>query len=171
MGQNNLVKILIIAVIIAAFVLLGWFLIAGKSGRTPAAQNNVPGKTGENDAASRSSANIPQVVENKVESAGEQKLSRDIPHYEQTEKIESYELRYPNSTQVQDVYRFYSSKTMDENLSYYTDWAGKNGWKVANTIKENSVYSLYLNGTKESLAVKISKDNGKVKVSIDLLNF
>lgn len=113
--------------------------------------------------------NIPYVTKEQGENLGQKRISEEIPHYEQTEKIESYTLKYPNSDKIQDVYRFYSSKSMDENLAYYTDWAKKNEWSEANVVKENNLYSLYLTKSKEMLVVKISKENDKVRVNFDLV--
>lgn len=113
--------------------------------------------------------NIPYVTKDQGENLGQKKLSEEIPHYEQTEKIESYTLKYPNSAKIQDVYRFYSSKSMDENLAYYTDWAKKNEWDEANVVKEDNLFSLYLTKSKEMLVVKISKEEDKVNVNLDLV--
>lgn len=169
MNKNNLIKIVIIIVALSGMILLNWlFLFDGKTSKiSETAQNAIQ----EKKISSPEIANTPQPVEIKGENLGQQKLSEEIPHYEQMEKIEAYTLKYPNSARIQDVYRFYSAKSMAENLTYYTGWAAKNNWISVNTVKEKDVYSLYLTKAKdaETLVVKISQDENKVKVNLDLL--
>lgn len=171
MNKNNLVKIVVVLIALAGVMLLGWLTLVGGKSKTPKIAQNIIQKE-ENkqlkNAISPETANIPQVVETSEKKISE-KLSQEIPHYEQTEKIQAHTLKYPNSTQTQDVYWFYSAKSMDENLAYYTDWAKKNEWTVVNTVKEKDVFSLYLTKAEETLVMKTTKDNNKVRVSLDLL--
>lgn len=158
-SQKKIVKIILILMALGVF---GWLIFINKSS-DPTMNPTI--KQPESPPAV-----TPQVVQStEKESSSLQKLSQDIPHYEQSEKIESYTLQYPNSTRTQDVYRFYSLKNMDENLSFYTGWASSNGWKIENTVKEASVYSLYLTKEEETLVVKISSMEEKIKISLDLL--
>lgn len=165
--QNNLVKIALIVLALASIVIVGWIIFSDKP---PAPVEDSNQKAVNQKESSVVKPVTPQVVqESEEKNSNLQELSQNIPHYEETEKIESYTLKYPDSTQTQDVYRFFSSKSMDENLSYYTEWAGKNEWKIENTVKENEIYSLYLIRNNQTLVVKINTIGEKVKVSLDFL--
>lgn len=162
-GQKNLIKAVLVLMALGVF---GWLIFINKYSASVINPATNDLKQQSNDPA----AVTPQVIQpTEKESPSLQELSQGIPHYEQSEKIESYTLQYPNSTKTQDVYRFYSLKNMDENLSFYTDWATTNGWKIENTVKEASIYSLYLTKEEETLVVKISSMGEKIKISLDLL--
>lgn len=111
--------------------------------------------------------NIPKIIEIKEEDF--KAVFQAVPYYEEKQKIESYVLQYPNSGKKQYVYRFYSSKSLDEILKFYRDWAKKNNWHEANLVKENNFYSLYLTQSNDMLVAKIFKDNDKVIVNLDLV--
>ncbi len=165
--QDNSIKIVLIFLALASIAVVGWVIYFDNS---PDQVENVNQNISGKEDPSAAKPVTPQVVrQNEEENSNLRELSQTIPHYEEAEKIESYTLKYPNSTQVQDVYRFYSSKNMDENLSFYTDWAGKNEWTVENSIKEKDIYSLYLIKADRTLVVKISSAGEKIKVSLDFL--
>lgn len=164
-NQNSVIKGIILFLGVAIIVLLGWIMFFQKPNKTPAAI--APQKTEKKPSVS--SSNIPQAVKTSEKEDLLKTVFKDIPHFEQTEKVDFYTLQYPDSTKMQDVYQFYSKKSMDEALAFYQDWAKKNGWSEANVVKENNLFSLYLIKSEEKLVVKISKENNKVKVNLDLL--
>lgn len=163
------IKIVLILAALTGLIILGWLIISKEKPKAAEVATNA-GQSQEQPekVLSPEAANIPKITE-APEAKINEKLSKEIPRYGQTEKIEAYTLKYPNSNQLQDVYRFYSSKTMAENLTYYTGWAKENGWAVVNTVKEKDALSLYLTKAGETLVMKTVKNNDKVKVSLDLL--
>lgn len=169
MKKNNYLKIVLILAALAGLIILGRLILSKEKPETvEVAPNTKQREEQPANTLSPETVNLPQAAaESEVKTS--EKLSQEIPHYGQTEKIEAYTLKYPGSNQIQDVYRFYSAKTMAENLTYYTDWAKENGWTVANTVKEKEVFSLYLTKAEETLVMKTAKNNDKVKVSLDLL--
>lgn len=167
--KNSYLKVVLVLAALAGLIILGWLILPKKKpGTAEVATRAKQTEARPENALSPEAANIPQAVE-APEAKISEKFLTEIPHYGQTEKIEAYTLKYPNSNQLQDVYRFYSLKTMAENLAYYTGWAKENGWTVVNTVKEKEALSLYLAKDGEILVMKTIKNNDKVKVSLDLL--
>lgn len=168
-NQKNIIKIIIIAIAFGGVVLLGWLIFRDKSSVSPVIPQNTPSaKERDETNKEEEKAVLPSVTPVEGESLPEG-FPVGMPLNKQTAKAASFVLKYPNSTQTQSVYKFYSSETMDQNLAFYQDWAGKNGWKTTDTVKNSEWYKLFLSKDNQAMGINISKEGNKTKVSFDLL--
>lgn len=164
MNRNNLVKTFLILIAIGGMVALALVIFIGKYSNNPDTAKNTENISSQKDEVKNA---MPIIVSMEGEGLPEG-FPFDMPINKQTERISSSVLKYPDATQA-SVYKFYSSETIAQNLAFYQDWAEKNGWQINDVIKTEEQYSLFLLKDAQSLGVKIGKENGKVKVSLDLL--
>lgn len=163
--KSNIIKTVIILIAFAGIVSLVWLVVAGgKLKNSKMAQNKIQD---QQNKTSPEKSDVPQVVETK-ESDLPPVLSKEVPHYSEVEKIESFSVQYPDSAKAQNIYRFYSSKSVNEVFDFYKDWMGKNGWMTSNTVKENNYQALLVNKSGNSMWVKISKEGEKTKVGLEM---
>lgn len=168
-NKKNIIKVIIIAVALGGVALLSWLIFREKPSVSPVMpQNTLPSKENNETKKEEEKAVVPSVAPVEGESLPEE-FPAGMPVNKQTEKINAYALKYPNSTQTQSLYSFYSSETMDQNLAFYQDWAKKNSWKTLDTIKDKDQYSLFLLKDTQSMGIKIFREENKTKVNFDLL--
>lgn len=129
-------------------------------------------KPTEKPAGEQEKVEQPNIIP-KVISSAEGKLPKDFPKdlplYGQTKILKSYTLDYPDSDQIQGVYKFYSSKTMEEIFSFYKNWGEKNGWKALDTVQKSNYQAVFLGKEKQSMGVKIYKEAQNVLVDLEVL--
>lgn len=94
----------------------------------------------------------------------------EIPHYEETKKIESFSVKFPDAIETQNIYRFYGAKSGEEIFSLYKDWAEKNGWQIEGAVKEDAYnyQALFITKANSQAWIKINKEGEKTRVSIEM---
>ncbi|MEK7618125.1 MAG: hypothetical protein AAB410_03180 [Patescibacteria group bacterium] len=153
-------------VILALLLSLSAFLFLGGKGKEPKPEQ-IPEQVLEQQAQpTPSKVDITYLEPGKLAP----ELPKDLPLEEGAPPQRSEILKAKDGSEVQNVYRYFSKKTVEENFQIYEKYFKATGWtiKASSTIENLATLAGEKAGQKGIFLVSISKNSITNDVSVEL---